>query len=126
MDLDLCFQNMPEIKSIRRHVEREVDKLNKTFIGIEKCKVIIELPYHHRYPGNIYNLKIELTIPEDKLIVTRSPSVRGDESNLFNIIHEAFDEMYRMLLRLACVSEPSVDQLRASNNRLGVRSAFQL
>jgi ribosome-associated translation inhibitor RaiA len=92
-DLQLVFKNMPETKAIRRHIEKEVKQLDEKFEGIGPCKVTFDLPFNHRYPGNIYNFEIELDIPNERLLVTRNPSIIANEGNVFALIRDAFNEI---------------------------------
>jgi ribosome-associated translation inhibitor RaiA len=97
LNFEVVFKNMPEVKSIKRHLEKEVEVLEKNFDGIESCRVYFDLPYHHRYPGNIYYFKIEVNVPGHELKVERCPSAEGSSSDIFALIHEAFDETLKKL-----------------------------
>ncbi len=96
--LEVRCQNMPHLKSIRRHFEKEVAQLDQKYGGIESCQVVFGLPSHHRYPGNIYEFQIEIVTPGKILKVARHPSVDGAGSNVFKIIREAFHEIDDQLL----------------------------
>lgn len=120
LDLQLDFQNMlenmPETKSIRRHIEKEVEQLDHKFEGIKNCHVTFDLPYHHRYPGNIYNFEIRVVIPEEEIIVTRGPSVNADETNIIVLIRDAFNELNRKLKNCAC-EKPLSDEPASYKNQ---------
>ena len=107
-DLELVCQELPEMKTIRRRFEKEVERLDKRFQGIEGCKIAIGLPFRHRYPGNLYEFRIEVDIPGQKLAVGRSPSANGATANIFSLIREAFDEMERKLDACSCAVESDV------------------
>jgi len=92
-NLEVTFKNTPDMKSIRKHLEHEVNRLDKKFEGITTCKVSVDLPRQHRYPGNVYNFEIEVETPSHKEKVTRSPSIDGANSNTFAMIRDAFHEM---------------------------------
>ena len=106
LNLEVVFRNMPEMKSIRRHLEKEIQSLDDKFEGIESCKVAFELPYHHRYPGNIYDFNIEVVVPGNKVNVSRSPSADGANADVFSLIRDAFVELEQKLETCACAKEP--------------------
>lgn len=111
-DIQLDIKNIPKIKSVRRRIEKEIAYLNSRFEGIKNCHVTVDLPYHHRYPGNIYNFRIEVSTPDEKITITRGPSINAEEENIFTLIHEAFDEMNQKLRNCACeklISDESSD-----------------
>lgn len=117
-NLEVIFQNMPEMKSIRRSLENEVEKLSQKFEGIENCKISVDLPYHHRYPGNIYQFEIELIVPGHKVKVERSPSAEGASSDIFSLIREAFDEASRKLDACACARDIMKEKNQARHSKL--------
>lgn len=102
-NLQVIFQNMPEMTSIRKYLEKKVEELDHKFEGIESCAINFGLPYRHRYPGNIYSFVIDVSIPGMKKIqVARYPSADGAEANVFSLIREAFDDLQRQLDSRAC------------------------
>lgn len=102
-DFDVVFQNVPESGSIRRHLKKEIERLDQKFEGIQACNVVFSLPYHHRYPGNIYDFQIEMDVPGHKLKVERGPSADGSSSNIYTLIHDAFCQLERDLEGCVCV-----------------------
>ncbi|MGE5086363.1 MAG: hypothetical protein ACM3MG_08705, partial [Bacillota bacterium] len=82
------------------------------------CKISIDLPYHHRYPGNIYQFQIELIVPGHKVKVERNPSAEGASSDVFALIHEAFDEAARKLDACACAREIPKTKSEARHRKL--------
>ena len=95
--LEMIFQNMPERKSIQRHLEKEVKELDDTFEGLEHCRVAVDLPYHHRYAGNLYDFQIEIVFPGNKIQVARKPSADGASSDVFAMMRDAFTEVKQKL-----------------------------
>lgn len=118
-NLHVVFQNMPEMKSIRKHLEKQVRALDQKFDGIESCRVAVQLPYHHRYPGNVYDFRIGVIIPGTSVEVARSPSANGADANLFALIRDAFDEVEQKLDACACARGEAVvtNQVDRPNRR---------
>lgn len=104
-NLQVIFQNMPEKKSLRRYIEKKMEQLDQKFEGIEHCRVSIDLPHYHRYPSNIYDVQVEIDIPENMIKVARSPSADGASINVFAVIREIFNEVDRKLDACACAKE---------------------
>jgi ribosome-associated translation inhibitor RaiA len=107
---EVNFKNMPEIRAIRKHLEREIEKLDQNFEGIESCAVHFDLPYHHRYPGNIYHFEIVVNIPGHIVKVERHPSAEGSSSDIFVLIHQAFEETLRKLDTCASARRAALEQ----------------
>ena len=96
-NLEIVFQKMPDLKSIRHHLQREVEQLDHKFDHIESCQISIGLPYHHRYPGNVYDFQIDVTAPGRQIKVNRNPSIDGASLNTFAMIRQAFNELEQKL-----------------------------
>lgn len=93
----IVFKDISEVTALRRLIDKRIKQLDEEFEGIQSCSILFECPYRHRYIGNLYNFKIEIEIPGRKIVVTKSPSADGGESNIFAVIRDAFDEVERDL-----------------------------
>jgi ribosome-associated translation inhibitor RaiA len=56
-----------EILTLVAHLEQFYDR-------IVDCRVLIELPHRRRGAGNLYRVVIELTVPQDRLVITHDVS----------------------------------------------------
>jgi hypothetical protein len=120
-NLEVVFRNMPEMKSIRRQLEKGIMQLDRKFEGIKSCQFAMELPHCHRYPGNIYDFQIEVDVPGNKLKVSRGPSVGGASSNVSAMIREALNQIDHELkdcvkLRSQFIRSESKDQQSISTH----------
>ncbi len=95
--LKITFRDMPELAILRRHLVKEVERLDQKFEGIESCEVAVGLPYNHRYPGNLYDLEIAVVTPGKHFNAFRGPSVDGSSSDVLRAIRGAFHEIERAL-----------------------------
>ncbi|MEZ4743821.1 MAG: HPF/RaiA family ribosome-associated protein [Bdellovibrionota bacterium] len=91
--LGICLKK----KGVRRHVERLLRQLEHQFDGIENFHVSIAKPYHHRYCGHPFELRIEVTVFGQNYKVTRMPSADGSCNDLHTLIRSAFDELSHKL-----------------------------
>jgi ribosome-associated translation inhibitor RaiA len=91
------FKNIPDSKSLHKHLTKEVDRLDRQFAGLKSCQISLDLPYQHRYPGNLYNFEIDIETQESLQKVRRAPSMDGANSDTFAMFREAFHEMQSKL-----------------------------
>ncbi len=90
--LQITFRNMAASEAIEKRIRKKVDKLELFYNRLLSCKVTVEAPHRHHRKGRTYAIRIDLTVPEDELVirhttnrlaVTRRASVKKDEIELY-------------------------------------------
>mgnify|MGYP003575222746 FL=1 len=71
--LQITFRNMPRSTAIEENIREKTVKLDALFEGITSCRVIVEAPHRHHYKGKAYVVRIDITVPNDELVVNRAP-----------------------------------------------------
>jgi cold shock CspA family protein len=105
---------MDSAPELEEAVRRESSGLNRFFNRIVSCRVVIEGPSRQEY-GGLYNIRIDLGVPGEELVVEHNPTLHTDLQELeamretkqfepnrerrdvHRAIHEAFREMRRQL-----------------------------
>jgi cold shock CspA family protein/ribosome-associated translation inhibitor RaiA len=82
---------------IEADVRRHVEKLEEFCDRIMACRVVIDHPHAHRRRGNLYHVRIDLTIPRHELVATRSPDEAHQHEDVHVAIRDAFDALRRRL-----------------------------
>ena len=110
----ITFRNMDTAPEIEAAVLKEAGGLERFFPRIMSCRVAIEGPRRQEY-GGLFNIRIDLGVPGEELVVERNPSLhttlqnveatgktkesepRRERRDELRAIHEAFHEMRRRL-----------------------------
>lgn len=113
--LQISFRNMQLSEAVEVRVREEVAKLETFYQGIMRCRVVIELPHKHRRKGDLYHVRIDLTVPGAELVIRKEPSlhaslrqseaekqaksheVHAAHKDAFVVIRDAFKEARRQL-----------------------------
>jgi hypothetical protein len=83
-----------EIEAI---VREKASKL-ETFAGdITGCRVVVERAAGHHRNGNPYEVRIDLTLPGEEIVVTGDPGERVDARDVRVVLRESFDSARRQL-----------------------------
>lgn len=107
--LELVFRDIaPYEEAVEAEVRKRAEKLERFFPLIVNCRVVVEKPHKHRKGGNIYMVKIDLTVPEKKLVVSREHPMRKSHEDIFVAIRDAFDSARRQLEEYAEVERGEV------------------
>jgi cold shock CspA family protein/ribosome-associated translation inhibitor RaiA len=88
------FDPNPEIQEL---VEREIGKLERYFSRVVSCRVVVELPHRSRGSGNLYHVRIDVSVPGKELVVSRDPSRDERRRSARVAITDAFRAMRRQL-----------------------------
>ena len=115
LPLQIAFRNMKPSEAVAARVREEVAKLETFYDGIMHCRVMVELPHSHHRSGDLYHVRIEMTVPGAELIVKREPSLQTSlrqvdtekqsksyeahaaHKDVFVVIRDAFKEARRQL-----------------------------
>ena len=115
LPVQVTFRNMPPSETIEAEIHRRASRLDTFFDRIMACRVMVEIPHRHHRHGQRYHVRVDLTVPGNEMVVSRSPNLHGankhvepsvetkdDElggpnRDLYIALDEAFDEIQRRL-----------------------------
>lgn len=95
--VELAFRNMDPSPAVEDRVRAQIDKLGQFYDRIMACRVVIETRHRHRHKGNLFHVRIDLTVPNGELVVSREPSEHHAHEDVYVAIRDAFDAMRRQL-----------------------------
>ena len=75
--MQITFRNIEPSEAVEARVREEVAKLETFYDGIMHCRVVVELPHKHHKKGDLYHLRIDMTVPGAELVVKREPSLHA-------------------------------------------------
>ena len=78
-------------------LRERADKLEKFCGEIIGCRVIVEAPHKHHNKGNLYHLRIDVTVPGKEIVVKRSPDKHHAHEDPYVALRDAFDSVRRQL-----------------------------
>jgi DNA-binding response OmpR family regulator len=89
--LDIVFRHISKSEQLEAFVCMQAAKLNRFSHNIVGCRVVIDMPHHHHERGNLYHVRITLTVFDQDLIVGHDPGESSSHKNLLVAISDAFD-----------------------------------
>ena len=95
--LELSYRNLEGSPAIEEHVRKRVQKLERMAPDLIACRVVIEVPHRHHHQGVIYHVRIDATLPEHEVVVSRDPGEHHAHEDLYVAIRDAFDAVERRL-----------------------------
>jgi len=95
--LQINFRDIPHSDAIEARVREKADKLDKFYDRIMTCSVMIEAPHGHHHKGNLYHIRIDLTVPNGEIVINRDPGDHHAHEDVYVAIRDAFDAARRKL-----------------------------
>ena len=95
--LELTFRHMDPSPAMEAEVRERVEGLERFCADIIGCSVVIEAPHKHHEQGNLFHLRIDVTVPDREIVVKRSPDAHHAHEDPYVAMHDAFDAVRRQL-----------------------------
>jgi ribosomal subunit interface protein len=95
--LSITFRGVDPSPAVKDAVQERADKLEKFYGDIMHCHVVVEKPHQHHHKGNLYHIRIDVTVPGNELVVQRAPEAHHAHEDPYVAIRDAFDSMRRQL-----------------------------
>lgn len=74
LPLQITFRNMPQSDAVEAHIREKASKLEVFSERIVSCRVTIEAPHRHHHKGKAYEVRIEIAVPGDEIVVNHALS----------------------------------------------------
>ncbi len=97
LPVQITFRNMSPSEALEANVREKAQKLERYYDGIMSCRVIVEAHHKHHHKGNLYHVRIDLTVPGQELVVSREPVEDHSHEDVYVAVRDAFDAARRQL-----------------------------
>lgn len=97
LPLEITFRNMDPSEALATNIRARVEKLDLFYDRITGCRVVVEQDHKHHHQGNLYHVRISLTVPGRELVVSREPAKQHAHEDAYVAVRDAFQAMRRQL-----------------------------
>jgi cold shock CspA family protein/ribosome-associated translation inhibitor RaiA len=95
--LQVSFRHMEHSEAIEALIREKVAKLDASPDHIMGCRVVVEPAGKHHEFGNLYQVRIDITVPGEEVVVVREPSQHTQYRDINVAVRDAFDSARRQL-----------------------------
>lgn len=95
--LQITFRNMAPSPTIEGRIREHAERLEKFNGRITSCRVVVEAPHRHHQKGNVYHIKVDITVPGNEIVATREPTLDQSHADIHVAIRDAFEAAVRQL-----------------------------
>lgn len=78
-------------------IREKAAKLDEFYDQIMTCRVVVGSPHGHHHQGKLYQVSLDLTVPNAEIVVNRSPTEHHAHEDVYVAIRDAFDAARRQL-----------------------------
>lgn len=97
LPLQISFRSIPRSTKIENAILEHADRLDEFAERIMSCRVVVDVPHRHHRQGNLYQVRIDITLPGGEVVVNREPPRHTDFKDVRVAIRDAFDAAVRQL-----------------------------
>jgi ribosomal subunit interface protein len=96
--LEISYKNMEKSEAVEARIREKAEKKFERYAGvITSCRVIVEAPNRHHAHGSCFDVRIDIHVPGEELVVTRNGSHNPSHTDVYVAIRDAFDAAGRQL-----------------------------
>lgn len=82
LPVQVTFKNLPPSPALESLIRERAATLDTYCPDIMSCRVVVEMPHRHRHSGNPFQVRIDLTVPGDEIVVSQDPTLHGSLQDL--------------------------------------------
>jgi cold shock CspA family protein len=97
LPLQIAFHNMDRDPAIEDAVREKAAKLDEFAGQIMGCRVVVEAPHRHHEHGYQYQVRLDITVPGEEIVVNREPPEHTAYRDIQVALRDAFDSARRQL-----------------------------
>jgi cold shock CspA family protein/ribosome-associated translation inhibitor RaiA len=97
LPLQVTFRHMEPSPALAARIRHLADRLDRFSPHIMRCHVTVEAPHRHHSQGNLFEIRIDLTVPGREIAIRRAPSADHAHEDAFVAARDAFRAARRKL-----------------------------
>jgi len=90
--LQITLRDIPSSVAVEATIREKAEKLNRAYPNIMSCRVTVEIPGKHKHQGKEFNIRIDITVPGNEIVVNRI-----HDEDIYVALRDSFDAAKRQL-----------------------------
>jgi len=95
--LQITFRNLDRSEAVEAKVRERVEELEQFYDRITACRVVIEEPTRRHHKGNLFHVRVDLSVPGREIVVKRDPPEHRTHEDIYVAVRDCFDAVRRQL-----------------------------
>jgi ribosomal subunit interface protein len=95
--LQISFRGVDHSDAVEQNIRERAQKFERFYDHIVACHVVVEAPHQHHHKGGLFRVKLDITVPDGELIVSRNPDQHHAHEDVYVALRDAFKAARRQL-----------------------------
>jgi cold shock CspA family protein/ribosome-associated translation inhibitor RaiA len=97
LPLQITFRGLESSDALEAEIRERAGKLDHFSPDIMSCRVVVESGHKHHEEGNLYHVRVDLTVPGLEIVTGRERTLHHAHTDAYVAVRDAFDEARRQL-----------------------------
>lgn len=106
--VQITYRHMHKSDAVDAFVRAKAARLERFAGDIVRCDVLVEAPHHQHHQGNLFHVRVRLTLPGGDLAVARDPELHHEHEDVYVAVRDAFRAARREIMDLVRVRRGQV------------------
>ncbi|MGE4232507.1 MAG: HPF/RaiA family ribosome-associated protein [Bacteriovoracia bacterium] len=93
----ISFHQVNSSPSLELLIRKKIEKLEQFYSNIIGCRVVVEPSNRRHNQGNLYHVRVEVSMPGADLVVSRDPPAHQAHEDVHITVYDAFQAMTRKI-----------------------------
>ena len=71
LPLQITFRDMEPSDAVEANIRERAARLDRFYDHIMSCRVVVESPHSHHNKGRLFEVSIDVTVPDGELLVNQ-------------------------------------------------------
>jgi len=113
--LEITFRGIPHSDAVEIRIREKAAKLEQFCDTIVSCRVAVEAEHHHQHQGNLYKVRIDVSVPNKHIVVSRDHHDKQSHEDIYVALRDAFSAATRQLEEYVRIQRCEIKQHRVVN-----------
>lgn len=97
LPLQLTFRNVDPSPALEAKVRELAGRLDRYSSQVMRCHVIVEAPHQHQHQGKLFDVRIDITVPDREIAIHRVHPRDHSHEDPYVALRDAFRALRRRL-----------------------------
>jgi ribosome-associated translation inhibitor RaiA len=96
-DVQITWRGMNPSDALGAKIGEQISTLERFYDGIIGCRVVVEQLHRHKHKGNLFNVRIDLSVPGKVIVVNRESGKDHAHEDPYVVVRDTFKAARRQL-----------------------------